>query len=81
MERCFLHPKERQVSSVLESSLLSLRQWLPVISLRIPWELRQKQSEIDRLYGKLAAGHSLAEPEMSQKLQEVLARLAQFEHS
>jgi len=49
--------------------------------LRIPWELRQKQSEIDRLYGKLAAGHLLAEPEMSQKLQEVLARLAQFEHS
>jgi len=35
-------------------------------------ELRQKQREIDQLYGKLAAGSKLSEPELSQKLQELL---------
>jgi hypothetical protein len=43
-------------------------------------ELRQKQREIDQLYGKLAAGSKLSEPELSQKLQEVLSRLA-VEHA
>lgn len=38
-------------------------------------ELRQKQHEIDQLYGKLAAGSKLSEPELSQKLQEALARV------
>ncbi len=43
-------------------------------------ELRQKQREIDQLYGKLAAGSKLSEPELSQKLQEALARLIASEH-
>jgi hypothetical protein len=38
-------------------------------------ELRQKQREIDQLYGKLAVGSMLSAPELSQKLQEALARL------
>jgi hypothetical protein len=38
-------------------------------------ELRQKQREIDQLYGKLATGSTLSTPELSQKLQEALARL------
>src|SRR5258706_3278288 len=35
----------RQVSSVLESSVLSLRQWLPVISLRSTWGDRHAMPE------------------------------------
>jgi hypothetical protein len=43
-------------------------------------ELRRKQREIDQLYGKLAAGSQLSEPELSQRLQEALSRLA-VEHT
>ena len=39
-------------------------------------ELRQKQREIDRLYGKLAAGSPLTDAELRQQLQDVLTRLA-----
>ena len=44
-------------------------------------ELRQKQREIDQLYGKLAAGSKLSEPELGQKLEEALSRLAAFEQA
>jgi hypothetical protein len=39
-------------------------------------ELYQKQREIDRLYGKLAAGSQLAEPELQAALTAALERLA-----
>ncbi|GHO96534.1 hypothetical protein KSF_065820 [Reticulibacter mediterranei] len=39
-------------------------------------ELRQKQREIDRLYGKLAAGSQLADQELCQRLALALQRLA-----
>lgn len=39
-------------------------------------ELRQKQREIDRLYGKLAAGSQLADPELRHILTDTLERLA-----
>ena len=39
-------------------------------------ELRQKQREIDRLYGKLATGSPLTDAELRQQLQDVLTRLA-----
>jgi hypothetical protein len=39
-------------------------------------ELRQKQREIDQLYGKLAAGSMLAEPELRSALATALERLA-----
>ena len=39
-------------------------------------ELQQKQREIDQLYGKLAAGSVLAEPELRSALAAALQRLA-----
>jgi len=42
-------------------------------------ELRQKQHEIDRLYGKLAAGSSFTDAELHQQLQDALKRLAMAE--
>jgi len=42
-------------------------------------ELRQKQREIDRLYGKLAAASPLTDAEMQHVLTEALARLASQE--
>jgi hypothetical protein len=42
-------------------------------------ELRQKQREIDQLYGKLAAGSQLADPELRCALTTALKRLAEQE--
>jgi hypothetical protein len=42
-------------------------------------ELRQKQREIDRLYGKLAAGSELADPELRAALVEAFARIVVLE--
>jgi uncharacterized coiled-coil protein SlyX len=42
-------------------------------------ELRQKQREIDRLYGKLAAASPLTDAEMQHALTEALAHLASQE--
>ncbi|EFH80518.1 hypothetical protein [Ktedonobacter racemifer] len=42
-------------------------------------ELRQKQREIDRLYGKLAAASPLTDAELRQTLAKALQRLAQEE--
>jgi hypothetical protein len=42
-------------------------------------ELRLKQREIDRLYGKLATGSPLTDEELRQQLQSVLMRLALIE--
>ena len=38
--------------------------------------LRDKQREIDRLYGKLAAGSPLTDAELRQQLHDALTRLA-----
>ncbi len=42
-------------------------------------ELRQKQREIDRLYGKLATASPLTDAEMQRVLSDALERLAQQE--
>jgi hypothetical protein len=42
-------------------------------------ELRQKQCEIDRLYGKLAAGSELTDPELCAALVEAFARIVALE--
>ncbi len=42
-------------------------------------ELRQKQREIDRLYGKLAAGSVLTDPELRAALVEAFARIVVLE--
>jgi hypothetical protein len=39
-------------------------------------ELREKQRELDRLYGKLAAASPLTDPELRRALTEALERLA-----
>ena len=39
-------------------------------------ELRQKEREIDRLYGKLVAGSPLTDAKLCQQFQEALTRLA-----
>ena len=39
-------------------------------------ELRQKQREIDHLYGKLAASSPLTDEELRHQLQDALARVA-----
>jgi len=39
-------------------------------------ELRQKQREIDHIYGKLAANSPLTDAELRQQLQHALMRLA-----
>jgi hypothetical protein len=44
-------------------------------------ELRQKQRDIDRLYGKLAAASPLTDAEMRRALIEALQRLTQAEES
>jgi len=42
-------------------------------------EIRQKQREIDQLYGKLAAGSVLTDPELRSLLADALERLASME--
>jgi hypothetical protein len=42
-------------------------------------ELRQKQREIDHLYGKLAVGSSLTDEELRQQLHSALMRLARID--
>jgi hypothetical protein len=42
-------------------------------------ELREKQRELDRLYGKLAAASPLTDPELRRALTEALERLAKPE--
>jgi tRNA U34 5-carboxymethylaminomethyl modifying GTPase MnmE/TrmE len=41
-------------------------------------ELREKQRELDRLYGKLAAASPLTDPELRHALTEALERLARI---
>jgi hypothetical protein len=61
-----------QVIAALRRRLDELKQTLAMKDA----ELRQKQREIDQLYGKLAAGSKLSAPELTQKLEEALSRLA-----
>jgi hypothetical protein len=42
-------------------------------------ELREKQRELDRLYGKLAAASPLTDPKLRQALTEAQERLRQAE--
>lgn len=64
-----------QVIAALRRRLEELRQQLAVRDQ----ELRGKQREIDRLYGKLAAASPLTDAEMRRAFAETLERLAQQE--
>ena len=61
-----------QVIAVLRRRLDELKKTMTVKD----GELRQKQREIDRLYGKLAANSPLTDAELRQQLQHALMRLA-----
>jgi hypothetical protein len=81
-QRHRLAPPESAADKGKDQVIAALRRRLDELKQTVVMkdaELRQKQREIDLLYGKLAAGHELSEPKMSQKLQEVLVRLAQCE--
>jgi hypothetical protein len=75
-----LTPPERATDKGKDQVIAALRRRLDDLKQTVAnkdAELRQKQREIDQLYGKLAAGSRLSAPELSQKLQEALARLEQ----
>jgi hypothetical protein len=61
-----------QVIAALRRRLDEMKQALGTKDI----EIYQKQREIDRLYGKLAAGSQLAEPELRVALIAALERLA-----
>jgi hypothetical protein len=64
-----------QIIAALRRRLDALKQELASKDV----ELRQKQREIDRLYGKLAANSSLTDPELSRVLADALQRLTHGE--
>lgn len=79
-----LTPSESATDKVKDQVIAALRRRLDELKQTVAnkdAELRQKQREIDLLYGKLAAGNTLTELEMSQKLQEALLRLAAFDQT
>ncbi len=65
-----------QVIAALRRRLDDLKQALAAKDA----ELRQKQREIDRLYGKLAATSPLTEEELRRRYQELLQRVAIMEN-
>jgi len=72
-------PKDHARDSAKDQVIAALRRRLDELKQTVATkeaELRQKQREIDQLYGKLAAGSKLSEPELSKKLQQALSRLA-----
>jgi len=67
--------RKDQVIAALRRQLDEIKQQL----VAEDQELRGKQREIDRLYGKLAAGSPLIDEELRQRLQSALTRLARTE--
>jgi chromosome segregation ATPase len=70
-------PAKDQVIAALRRRLDELKQQLSAKDA----ELRQKQREIDHLYGKLAGGSPLLDTEVYQYLQDVHRRLKTQEES
>jgi hypothetical protein len=65
-----------------EQVIAALRRRLDEMKLQLSAkdkELREKQREIDRLYGKLAAASPLTDAELRSVLANALERLAQYE--
>ena len=74
-----LTPEDRPTNLAKDVMLAALRRRLDEQKQALAEkdaELRQKQREIDRLYGKLAAGSSLTDEELRQQLHSALMRLA-----
>jgi hypothetical protein len=73
-----LAPPENATDKAKDQVIAALRRRLDEMKQTVASkdaELRQKQREIDRLYGKLAAGSPLADSEIRQMLQDTLQRL------
>jgi hypothetical protein len=78
-QRYRLIPPESTADRTKDQMITALRRRLDEMKQAITAkdvELRQKQREIDRLYGKLAVGSSLTSEELRQQLQDALMRLA-----
>jgi hypothetical protein len=81
-QRHRLTPPESAVDKGKDQVIAALRRRLDELKQTVAnkdAELRQKQHEIDHLYGKLAANNPLTDAELHQQLQRALARLALVE--
>jgi hypothetical protein len=77
-----LAPPESLADKAKDQVIAALRRRLDEMKQQITvkdQELRRKQREIDRLYGKLAAAVPFTDAEMQHALTEALARLASQE--
>jgi hypothetical protein len=78
-QRSRLMPAENTADKAKDQVIAALRRRLDELKQALAAkdaELRQKQHEIDRLYGKLAAGSPLTDEQLRQELQNALARLS-----
>lgn len=78
-QRYRLAPPESAADKAKDQVIAALRRRLDELKQALAAKdgaLRQKQREIDRLYGKLAAGSELSDGELRQGLQAALQRLA-----
>ena len=81
-QRHRLAPPESAADKAKDQVIAALRRRLDELKRALGAKdgaLRQKQQEIDRLYGKLAAGSELSDAELRQGLQAALQRLALLE--
>jgi Family of unknown function (DUF6262) len=78
-QRYRLTPSENSADKAKDQVIAALRRRLDEMKQQLAikdQELRGKQREIDRLYGKLAAGSQLTDPELRSALVTALERLA-----
>ena len=81
-QRHRLTPQESAADKTKDQVIAALRRRLDEMKQQLAakdQELRGKQREIDRLYGKLAAASPLTDAEMRRAFAETLDRLAQQE--
>jgi hypothetical protein len=81
-KRYQLAPPENPADKTKDQVIAALRRRLDEMKQQLAakdQELRGKQREIDRLYGKLAVGSPLTDAEMRRAFAETLDRLAQQE--
>ncbi len=79
-EQCYrLTSPESAAEKAKDQVIAALRRRLDEMKQQLAakgQELREKQQEVDRLYGKLAAASPLTDAEMQRALAEALVRLA-----
>jgi hypothetical protein len=80
-QRHRLAPPESTADKAKDQVVAALRRRLNELKQSVAAkdaELRQKQRELDRLYGKLAAASPLTDPELRRALTEALERLVRL---